>query len=590
MSGIEYLYFSSKNNPIKVALPAKAGAAKRFVGKQIQSSIGIRIVVIAIVAIALAMYLRLYFGVDVSDEGFYMSMSYLFARGGQPFVHEWVAQQGASIIFSPFVKAYIFLQSSTDGLVLFGRHIFFLISIVASWSVWRLCRRVVTSAIALFPALLPVVFHPGGIPNLSYNSLGALAWLLGLALIFSCYVPPLRGKIPAFSGAALVVIASFCYPSLLPIMVIVICTSFLFAPRSEGSHEAYASIRKDHRTGLLLGTFFLVTPLLYVVFLDGLQPLLTSYEYASAAPHHGGGWFKVSHILKNIIQSWRYGALVLSLLVLFAAPSFPKPWRGLGVLTGALLLLPGIAALEHILSYRNLGDSSLLVMWLGLLSPIFFLFRPDTISLKHLLVIWPLSILAGFATAWTSSQWVNGALGLLPAAILSLFLVVRTWNTSTRAVWSIPIFILVICIAAPQFLHVYNESPLINLRTRVLSGPYQGLYTGWKPVAFYEITADLASVRRGRSSLFILNGDYPGFYLTSDLIPSGPTVWANSGLNIPTHTRMFQEYFSLPMHLPDVVVEIVDHANEYQPLTSWLLEKGYSKQIDKPSYRIYVRT
>ena len=589
MSGVEYLHPSSKNDLIKVT-PSKACAAKRFVGKQVQSSIGIRIIVIAIVAIALAMYWRLYFGVDVSDEGFYMAMSYFFARGGQPFVHEWVAQQGASIIFAPFVKTYIFLQGSTDGLVLFGRHIFFLVSIFASWSIWRLCRQIVTSAIALFPALLPVVFHPGGIPNLSYNSLGALAWLLGLALIYSCYAPALRRKISAFAGAALVVIASFCYPSLLPIMLIVICTSFLFAPGSEGSQSPDAGIRKDHRTGLLLGSFFLGIPLLYVVFSDGLQPLLTSYKYASAAPHHGGGWFKVSHILKNIVQSWRYGALVLSLLFLFAAPSFPRFWRGPGILTGLLFLVPGIAALEHIWSYRNLGDSSLLVMWLGLLSPVFFLFRPDTISLKQLLVIWPLSILAGFATAWTSSQWVNGALGLLPAAILSLFLVVRTWNTSTRAVWSIPIFILVLCIAVPQFLHVYNESPLVNLRTRVLSGPYKGLYTGWKPVAFYEITADLASVQPGRNSLFILNGDYPGFYLMSDLIPSGPTVWANSGLNIPTHTRMFQEYFSLPLHLPDVVVEMIDHANVYQPLTPWFLDKGYSKQIDKPSYRIYVRT
>ncbi len=585
----QHLYLRLKRNVLRSLLPTKVEVAITPQMEGIGNSIAPRIVVICFMAIALAMYMRLYFGVDVSDEGFYMSMSYLFARGGQPFVHEWVAQQGAAIIFAPFVKIYLSLVGSADGLVLFGRHMYFLVSLLASWSIWRLCRTYVTSVAALFPALLPIVFHPGGCPNLSYNSLGALGWLLGLGFLYSCYLPIARGRIAAFAGAACLVVASFAYPSLLLISAIVLCVSFLFPPNQNQGQMQVASVRKNHQTGLLLGVSFIAIPLLYVVFQNGLYPLTTTYKFASAAPHQGGGWWKIEYIFNQIIQKWEHGVLVLSLLGTIAVTKLPKRWRWLGIMSGIIFLVPCATIIGKIWRGGGIGDPSILVLWLGLISPLLFLFRPDRAGLRLLLVIWLPSMIAGLATAWTSSQWVNGALGLMPAAALSLFFVVRTWNLPVQAIRTVPIFFLLIFIAAIQFLHIYTESPLIDLRTRMLSGPYLGLHTGRKSAAIYEITVDLASVRAGRTTFFLVNGDSPGFYLMTDLIPSGPTTWANnSPVPIPLHTAMFKEYFSVPGHLPDVIMGVGAQWEE-SDLSEWILKKGYVKKIDKPSYRIYVR-
>ena len=584
----QYADSSLKNgvlNKLQIAIAEKANTQKdqyRFDWSPF--------VLVGIVAMVLVMYLRLYFGVDTADEGFYLAMPYLFARGGQPFVHEWVAQQGAAVVFAPFVKIYISLVGSTDGLVLFGRHAYFLVSVFASWGIWRLCRQFLTPVVALFPALLPIVFHVGGIPNLSYNSQGALGWLLGLGFLYSCYFPFATGGIAAFAGASLLVIASFSYPSLSAIAALVLCLSYLFPPSPEGLKELDA-VHKKHRIRIMLGSFLIAIPLLYVTFKDGFQPLLTSYEYASSTPGQGGGYDKIVRQVEKIGLSWRYGALVLSLLIFSAAPSFSKRWRRFSIIASSILLIPGFVALEQVWHERNIGDSGVFVIWLGLLSPVLYFFRPDRNDLKHLLVIWPLSLLAGLITAWTSREWVQGALGLMPAAVLSLYFVVRTWNVPVYAIRSVPVFLLLICIAAPQFLRVYQESPLIDLRTRIASGPYQGLFTGgWKSSVINKLKEGLALVSAGRSSLFIINSDNPGIYLMSALKPSGPTVWVSNQVPIQLQIRMFQDYFALPFHLPDVIMVMNGQGNEAHPLTSWLLEKGYEKQIDDHSYRIYVKT
>lgn len=568
----------------------KEAAAISFQGESIKKSNDRWIVAVVFMAITLAMYMRLFFGVDVSDEGFYMSMSYLFAQGGQPFVHEWVAQQGASIIFAPFVKIYLSLVGSTNGLVLFGRHMYFLVSILASWCIWRLCRPYVSSITALFPASLPIIFHPGGIPNLSYNSLGALGWLIGLGFLYSCYLPAAKERIAGFAGAAFLVIASFSYPSLLPVAATVLCLSFLFPPNHGQGQVTNTSVCKNHRISLLLGAFLITAPLLYVVFQNGLQLLITTYEFASASPHQGGGVSKIGHIINKIIQNWEYGALVLTMLSLTVLGKLPRILRWLGMLVGIFLLVPSVAALDHIWHEGNLGDSSKLVIWLGLLSPVLFFFRPDKTGLRLLLVVWLPSMIAGLLTAWTSSQWVNAALGLMPAAVLSLFFVVRM-RTPVQEIHSIPIFLILTFIASIQFFNVYSESPLVDLRTRITSGPYQGLYTHFKATAIYDITKDLDSVRaEGGTTLFLINGDSPGFYLLSNLVPSGPTVWANnSPVPIPLHTTMYREYFSVPGHLPDALMGIGTQWEE-NDLAEWILKNGYIKTIDKPSYRIYVRS
>jgi hypothetical protein len=67
----------------------------------------------------MAAYIRLYYGVDIEDEAFYAVLPYRFVLGDLPFVDELNVQQfSAGLTILP-VKAWIWLQGSTFGLILF---------------------------------------------------------------------------------------------------------------------------------------------------------------------------------------------------------------------------------------------------------------------------------------------------------------------------------------------------------------------------------------------------------------------------------------------------------------------------------------
>ncbi len=94
----------------------------------------------------------------------------------------------------------------------------------------------------------------------------------------------------------------------------------------------------------------------------------------------------------------------------------------------------------------------------------------------------------------------------------------------------------------------------------------------------------------GRRTLFIINGDIPGAYLMTDLISSGPDLWANSAFfpaPLPIHTHMFEEYFS--NNLPDVIMVFFGQGQKEQPLLSWFIQKGYIEKINKNGHKIYVK-
>lgn len=467
-------------------LPVKTEAESNLIVRKAINSMGELFAVVIAASIVCVMYLRLYFGVDTSDEGFYMAMSYFFARDGQPFVQEWAAQQGAAVIFSPLVRIYISITGSTDGLILFGRHMYFLLTLFASWGVWRICRRNLGNVAALFPALLPIVFHPGGVPNISYNTLGALCWLLGTACLYSCYISDTNDRYKALVASALLVIASFAYPPLLIIIIFVLCASFILAPSSIISNKSSNNVR-NHRYSLLVGTLLFPIPLIYVVFVGGLEPILSTYAASSGAEANQlGGLEKLTIVINHVIQSWRYGALVIVCLIIFSIPRLQGLWRWFLIILGASIFAFCINTVQHIWLERDLTASSIIVIWIGLLCPLFFLFRSDRNDWKHLVIIWPTSLIAGVLTAWASSVWVEGALGLLPAAVLSLYYLLSEWKIRDQVLRTVPVFFLLICVALPQFNHVYQESPLTELRQFISSGPYLGLLTSKKSAAISE--------------------------------------------------------------------------------------------------------
>src|SRR5580704_16875002 len=86
-------------------------------------------------------YWRLFYGVDFTDAAWYVAVPYRFVLGGRPYVDELsVPQTTAAVILYPFLWAYHAIAGRT-GMVLFVRHLHFLVALGVGAAVTLSLRR-----------------------------------------------------------------------------------------------------------------------------------------------------------------------------------------------------------------------------------------------------------------------------------------------------------------------------------------------------------------------------------------------------------------------------------------------------------------
>src|SRR6266481_8410426 len=119
-------------------------------------------------AMAIAAWKRLSYGVDFTDEAFYAAMPYGFALGNHPFVDEHTVQQTAAVLVTPLVRAH----RTNEGLVLFLRRGWLALALLTAWTAFASLRKLVPLEAAIAAAIVPIAFIPFSIPSLSYNTMG----------------------------------------------------------------------------------------------------------------------------------------------------------------------------------------------------------------------------------------------------------------------------------------------------------------------------------------------------------------------------------------------------------------------------------
>jgi hypothetical protein len=134
--------------------------------------------------IAIASYLRIYFGIGHTDEIQYVTSAALESLGGKPFVNEGFIQQIASLMTSPVINAYIKLRGSTDGLVLFNRHLYFAIFLSAAILFRHTLDQVFPNRTweSVLGALGFLVYTHNTMPSLSYNTVAIACISFALSL------------------------------------------------------------------------------------------------------------------------------------------------------------------------------------------------------------------------------------------------------------------------------------------------------------------------------------------------------------------------------------------------------------------------
>ena len=66
---------------------------------------------------------RIHYGVDFSDESWYIVLGYRFFQGDRPLIDETNVVQSMGFLIAPVIGIYLKLKGSLDGIILFTRSV-----------------------------------------------------------------------------------------------------------------------------------------------------------------------------------------------------------------------------------------------------------------------------------------------------------------------------------------------------------------------------------------------------------------------------------------------------------------------------------
>jgi hypothetical protein len=376
---------------------------------------------------------RLFVGMDLQDESFYILVPWRWALGDTPFVHEQNLAQVSGLLTYPLVKLFGVVRGyDVTGLVLYTRHLYMLLTVFTAGVVFLVARLVLRWQLALLVAAVFVTYIFWQTPQLSYNTMGALFLTLGTTLGLRSVLGGGSRLWAALAGAAcgLAVVA---YPTLVFIMPFYgVLLAFSLGRRAVG---AVADLRfalppgqGGEPTGRIawravsfwvLGGVLVLVPAALVVLSFGLGNLRRSWAYSMEVAREGGQLGGATKAVAVVQGFWRFFAerpfvLLGALLVLLVYMRWPRTGRLLLALLPCALWLAGQHALLN---------ASGFVIACAFLTPYLYLFVPrerKELGAKLLIWVWAPSMIAGAMTAFTSAAgYVNAAVGLLPTLLAS---------------------------------------------------------------------------------------------------------------------------------------------------------------------------
>src|SRR5262245_52508507 len=282
------------------------------------------VAVAAAVSVVGITYWRSWYGVDLTDESFYVVLPWRFAHGARPFVDETTVAQQSGLLVSPFV--WIWREFvGVDGVVLFVRHLQFMFSLLVATAVLVGLRGVLRNASAtLLAAVAAVAFVPFDIHSLSYNTLGSGLFTAGCMLGF-------RSLAPRTSGWWLVVagvchgLAVFAYPTLSVAVVTAFAARLALEPPRWRREVVAFGLPSLAAFGIAMGI---------VAGSAGVHAVAEGYRRSSKYLGHSGGVGKLGDAVSHQWTTLHYWYLLLPALALLLVA-----WRLRRPLAAPLLVM-----------------------------------------------------------------------------------------------------------------------------------------------------------------------------------------------------------------------------------------------------------
>lgn len=534
---------------------------------------------------------RLFFGVDFTDEAFYIALPYRFSLGDIPIKDEQNIAQFAGVLLMPFTRIFLYFQGNTDGIVLFFRYLHFVFTVLVGLSVFIAIQRTLRWPVALVASVICVVFVPFNIHGLSYNTMGCGFLTMGC---FLGMVDQDRDSAPRwahFLSGVSHCLAILVYPPLL-VAVCVYAVIILF----NGNYQRVQRI--SYVWGGLLATMI---PLM-LVLQAGIGSLSPMVDYLKSVGVQGGGWEKFSDVgIDFWRQSPHVGAIVTGMAILGIWHYFkPRRMRFALPFLPLLLFLYTLSAERGALTYV---EAHYLVIAVSLFGPFVYPFvAKDNFGKNLFRLIWWPSFIGGLVTAWSSGNGtVNGAIGMFPAALASALLIIRALQlmpgltkssrVTQRAMMMATPVLIILPFLVGGYLYVYGEEvPFTSVLTeRIAAGPYRGIKTTVAKKTFINsLSHDVASLVKPNDTILFFS-DFPAGYLFANARPLTNSVWLSVLGPTPTGLMSTMKYYKKNGVKPNLVFMLKKSGDSGGLLVNMVKGDEYRKIFDNDYYSVFRR-
>jgi hypothetical protein len=582
---------------------------------------------------------RLWQGMDLRDESYYVVLPYRFSVGTRPFVDETGFLQLPSLLEYPLVKPFVAAQGGrANGIMMYTRHLYFVLVLCVGAAAFCALRRLLRWQFAALVATLYVTFVFIARPQLSYNTMGMAFITLGVAFGLvgilskegtSGRLRPMDRRALGWLVAAGVMhgLAGFAFPTLwiMPVVyVVALWLTLRRRPRREpasdgiqaacsGGEVASASVgaRRPMLNALAAyggGAAALLLVEAGVLLMFGLSNLRSSFSYSYAGVRttgQVGGWPKLVKVIEELVQYFwgRPYFLAAGLVLYLILRRWPHSARSLLILLPFPLYVAG--------NYQLLQEGGFAIVFV-FLAPYLYLFLPQ----RHrpagrTLLLWAVApaLLGGLVTAWTSADgYQHAAVGLFPGFMASgAFLVwaladgwrgvgseVRALAWAGRFATTAVVVALVALVGITieyQFQFIARFEPYSALTAWVGSGPFWGVHTTPQRRAYLEqLASDLKAYSTPRDRLLV-DSEFPAAYLFWPYRTATNSVWIASPPERSPLPEATVAWMRAHRTVPDIVLRTVPPGDlsDAEYLKNFGLDLGYAVVLRRANYVLLRR-
>ncbi len=526
---------------------------------------------VSLCALAFCVY-RLFFGCDLTDEGYYIALPWRFVLGDKPFIDEAYILQTAAIPLIPLIKLFSVFSHGTEGIMLFTRFAYFLFTLftaVVSWEVIRLKWQ----QFPFIACLLLVLFIPYNTPNLSYNTLGkgffTLGLVFGLTRLYLERASPFLFFAGVFHG-----LACFCYPTLGAAAIAFLFVLFFIA-------------EKDKFRLCFIYLAGCLFPLLCIYFLldAHLKDYVHAFNFTRTAMIKTTGETGISHVL--ITFSDGLHAIPHPLLLLSTATAFAL----LSKVVKKSFFIPLLVSFFVLIiraARPTLGGSGAngTIINLALLSPFLFIgFKPSQAIKQYFLLVFIPSLVGALAMACTSGNGWNASALLFTNGVMFALVFIYERLTQFKDYVVISLSILLLAVLMRYELSAMPDGSRQDMTERLTSGPYKGIYTSPEKAAYYAELSKLLQQHENKNGRLLVIPHLPGAYLFSKMPPASLNIWGGCSKAAPIEC---ENYFEKNFKTENITLKVkqllmskdvkVDFSTDENPLDKLILEKQVKKE------------